>query len=375
MSIYTARPTLTSGDPVGSTTQLDKYYYFPVGTLSSITSDVGNLVDSIDYKETQGWDLKGYRERKERGELLPFSPFTQFEVKGTASGVKDIYYPGNSRNHWRPNPIHNSAWVLNDTELHEAAARISAEPYVQAAASAIYSQGWDALTFAAELHHVVRLFRNALERIITYRKSDSLENIWLEGRYGWRILVFDIIEISKLMSRINSKRRERYKERQGTSYSYTNIETIEQTFTPATVDWRVETSYSISCRGTVVADILVPQIAINPITTAWELVTLSFVVDWFLSVGQTLEALSFATLASRYEAGGGHLVTATRSFSRSNISIVSGYEGTNIDQDATCEASLTLRSPTRVPFTPSFVQKLNAFKVLDLVALFFQRLK
>jgi hypothetical protein len=241
--------------------------------------------------------------------------------------------------------------------------------YVQAAAAKIYSQGWDALTFGAELSKTVVMFRSFLTRWASLARSGKLESLWLEGRYGWRPLVYDMKDINKAINNLNEGRK-RYRDSVGstTTKTWKQINTINAVYGVLTCTTTYTDTFGI--RGSIVADIEPPRIQFNPITTAWELMKLSFVVDWVLNIGQFLESLSFLALQREYYAAAGFQVK--RSYIQtSNFVPAVGCLGTWYT-DSRGEATLTQRIPTSVSTIPLPKLRLGAFKVLDLVALFLQ---
>jgi len=250
---------------------------------------------------------------------------------------------------------------------------------VQAAASKIYSRGWDGLTFFAELHKTVRMFRGVGKRLIdiliSARDKGSINpfsNFWLETRYGWRILIFDIKDINHLLQEWDSKRKNRVKDRVGTSKTWQYTNTLEGAGTAGIYRDVVTEDHSLNVRGAIIADFLPPRITLNPVTTSWELVPFSFVVDWFFGVGQALEAISFA-LQSEYTSGWGVHYTISRSldYELEMVPSVTGDEHSYITEDI----EIWKRVPMAVPFQPISQVNLNAFKVIDLLALVAQLLR
>lgn len=132
---------------------------------------------------------------------------------------------------------------------------------------------------------------------------------------------------------------------------------------------------SHSLRGSVTADIGVPKFRFNPVTTAWELVPCSFVIDWFLDVGQSLAAASFLAIAKRYVASWGVKIEIVRNISH-YVSDINRSMLTSVlhNQTAQAKATLLLRCPCNVPLTPNWQFKVDTAKVIDLLCLIKQRL-
>jgi hypothetical protein len=133
---------------------------------------------------------------------------------------------------------------------------------------------------------------------------------------------------------------------------------------------------SVSLRGSVVADIEVPAFQFNPLQAAWEIIPLSFVVDWFVNVGKTLNALSFSNLVKGYAASTGVKVHVERSYVTNIVSLASPYISGGYEQTASSEADYEMRQPRRLQLTvPQFMTRMNGFKALDLVLLVMQRFR
>jgi hypothetical protein len=239
---------------------------------------------------------------------------------------------------------------------------------VQAAAGNLYSKGWDALTFTAELSKTVQMFTNLRKSLIRLLRHGDVAKTWLEYRYGWRTLYFDMVDVSKALADLEAKRT-RFKERAG--YSYRTVSVTNSSYSDSVNSWLCSrTLYTnISVRGSIVADINPPRFQFNPITTTWELITFSFIIDWFIGVGQWLNALSFLTLQTGYEAAGGvkiqqELLKTTYYYSF-NPSFGTGF----LEASSEFTSEYVVRVPTSVSLIPQVTVKLDVPKILDLWAL------
>lgn len=112
----------------------------------------------------------------------------------------------------------------------------------------------------------------------------------------------------------------------------------------------------------------------NPAVTAWELVTYSFIIDWFIDIGQWLAAASFLTFNHQHFAAGGIKIETSRSIVY-NFELDDPYwetETSNIVGNGS--ATLLVRRPTRVSLGPQLKFDVDVQKVLDILALVFRRL-
>jgi len=244
--------------------------------------------------------------------------------------------------------------------------------YVQAVAAKIYSNGWDALTFTAELTKTVAMFRGFVGRVIRQASSPKgLASLWLEGRYGWRTLAYDLIDIDKAIRNLDDGRK-RYRDRVGGNTSQYLTTTHTNGAAWGTLTCTAHINRKIGVRGTIVADIEPPRFGFNPVTTAWELITLSFVIDWIVNVGQFLEAMSFLALSRAYVAAGGIMIeddiTQTSSFAKAG-NVSPGYWSLQTHAKAT----FIRRIPSAVDPIPLPKLRIGALKVGDLVALLVQK--
>jgi len=340
-----------------------------------------------------GVDLPDFHKRKSKGELLPYTSYFKHSVtfEGSGSmGWQDVNYfydrvgPGPWFAHYE------EVWEALGTPTISAtlnAMGIDPRYQVQRAAAKLYSRGWDGLTFVAELHKTMSMFKNALSTFgnllesmhdlwATGKVLPSLNaplSAWMELRYGWRILLYDIEDIKNLISSLRDARRDFYKERVGDSFTDSVSGTSYKNYS---IFWtQVDTlrEVNVGVRGSIVSDFVPDHIIANLPITAWELTKLSFVLDWFYNVGQALQALSFATFSPNYTAAYGVHVEITRSTSNPQYAILNpDVESMYFTQDTLLKFEGFQRIPCTVPIAPQLTVNLNAFKIVDILALVYQ---
>jgi hypothetical protein len=119
--------------------------------------------------------------------------------------------------------------------------------------------------------------------------SKALSDKWLEFQYGIMPIVFsikDLIDLNKRKHDIYSTTRQRFDipievtDPDGTSTHFYEVGAVS-----GSISLTGKSRYS----GEVLSNLL-SGITINPFLTAWELVPYSFVVDWFVNVGDWLIA-------------------------------------------------------------------------------------
>jgi hypothetical protein len=265
--------------------------------------------------------------------------------------------------------------IYNDIGVPRAEAKLKDYlPQIQKAASNIYSQGHDSLTFVAELTKTIAMFRHARESLIKLitqtSKGKTLAQSWLEFRYGWRTLYYDMVDITGALANLADERT-RFSERTGSSSSSTTATTVSFG-TPGVSDlamtFVISETKKISLRGAVTADIDPPNFQFNPAITAWELVRFSFIIDWFINVGLWLEAMSFLTFATNYAASGGVRIDVVRSCDVTSIAFGAGQTGTGV-MGSDMVASYMIRIPGSVPIVPLINIRVDVPKFIDLWAL------
>jgi hypothetical protein len=339
-------------------------------------------ITTINESFVQGYKNSDYRDRLVHGKLIPMTPWTAYKhwwkvsfgsfeaFMPTISPYYRYWFTGIPHTWVKGTPNIAPPWVTSQAALQNDLNQYDTDYYVQAAAAKIATSGWDALTFVAEFSKTIAMFRGFGARVIKLSKAGRLESLWLEGRYGWRTLVYDMIDIDKAIRNLDEGRKRFFERVGGNTHKVSSR--VDNYGTDVYGTWICTTTYTdtIGLRGSVCADIEPPRLGFNPISTAWELMRLSFVIDWFLNVGQFLDSLAFLALEREYTAAGGKVIV--RKYSQtSSVSWVAGCYGTWAS-DSEGEATLINRIPASVSTIPLTKVRLNSYKVLDLVALVVQ---
>lgn len=157
---------------------------------------------------------------------------------------------------------------------------------------------YDLGTELAELHQtiqfglsILKAARNPLQTLkkLSVNKPDSFMNAWMSYRYALMPLIYSAQDIAELIA----SKDVLYK-------------TIRRTIDKSIPNPNIPDSncFYTMTNGGITARVmakgrwntselkLMGQIGLNPITTAWEVVPLSFVVDWFVNFGDYLTAVS-----------------------------------------------------------------------------------
>lgn len=363
-------------------------------TLVSTTSMTG-----CSQKVTQGVPLVGYHRRRARGELLPFTYFFQWERNtsfcDTQPSTLKVSSLPNWSEVWTPDMLVSDTWLTRDgLAILDSWDKSQTAPYIQRAAANIQESGFDLGTWLAELSSTRRMFesnvvkfrkwlnRTEKERLWRNRRSKSEKimdwtqesvNRWLEARYGLRPLISDWNNLNEAMAMLGQGYRRVMK---CSGASYETPTTLSRQ--PAGEDaarkefyddyWNVK----VELRGCVTADMKLSPFWINPVTTAWEMVKFSFVVDWFFSVGDALSAASFVVMNPSYVAKSGCRITEDRDFYLWAESKSPYYFTTAPWRRVTSKTVVNYREPASVSLTPHFLPRFDSWKAVDLLSLLTQ---
>lgn len=150
--------------------------------------------------------------------------------------------------------------------------------------------------------------RRRFNRSYARNQQDALASGWLELQYGWKPLLSDVYGAAEQAAKLSmpilegrvqkSKTLEKSSSRTfkvgGDSTTYDHLDTRTSSLT---IKYTVHYVVNSRLTSTVAAVGLT-----NPLAVAWELVPFSFVVDWFLPIGDTLASLD-ATVGLSFKMG------------------------------------------------------------------------
>lgn len=230
---------------------------------------------------------------------------------------------------------------------------------------------------------------NAASRNARKRIMDKANNAWLEGRYGWRPFIYDVIDHIEAASTVAHVRRtvkdfglldeKQVVTRTPIKYSTTSGP-LQRDLVRTTIYqriWRIgqtcdfRSELNLTARKYGIYDI---------VGAAWDLVPLSFVYDWFINFGDALKALEAYALIDervgwtitedllRYHTHLEDVDLVAKVTSFATVSVEELY-GSEFDEFYSKRKRVTVSS-----FLPSLGlrSRLNLAKIVDLVALFRQ---
>ena len=321
----------------------------------------------------QGFNTPDYGRRKKRGELIPYTKWTQYRAFGSAQGFYDVTLGQNScgsnRRHYYSTGDYpfNIDWIRTHVDLEAAVTSrgIDYTPHLTNASANVYAKGWDMLTFLVEVRKVPPMFKALAQRVKKLKKKSFKKDDFFvepEAQYGWAQLGRDAQDIIDFINGKGALRTEFPSGRSG----YTDVwkddpgPTVEVETHGRTIETHTYTEYTVSARASVVAKFVPSNFHLNPFKTGWEIVPYSFVIDWFVNVGRWIDSLSMLTVAQDWTACVGYEAEARHFSSYATTAWESDTSGTS-QTSGNSYVKLTKRTPVGdIPLYPSLDVRLDA---------------
>lgn len=213
-----------------------------------------------------------------------------------------------------------------------------------------------------------RVRRQRTRRPRAYRARDierDLGNSWLEQAFGWQPLINDIDDAAKALARINTETFgiKTINARAGREREYGSPITGNLSGNLCSIRRLVEKPgwADVRMHGKVKADVGNPLLmkarilgfsAQDFVPTLWELTPWSFLIDYFVNIGEVLEGWSWGTSGLQWvetnESRRGQLVVTYTPFKSSNTRLVTSQTGVFIT-----ETQVVYRGRYYGGFTPS----------------------
>jgi hypothetical protein len=221
----------------------------------------------------------------------------QFQVQGTMETIDQIKYaPWDANTTWPAEAIAQMDDDINSA-VEETKRIVIADSY----------QTWDALTSAAELSKALKLFTRLLKgavnpvrsfaRLVSEsREPKKVAGRWLEYRYGIMPTILEIQDLMKLITEVGFAYKTSRSTRTGSLTLPTDApdDANGVNITERQHDWRV--SATGKARYGTSSLRALDQISVNPFLTGWELIPFSFVVDWFVNIGDYIQAQTLSLM-------------------------------------------------------------------------------
>lgn len=176
--------------------------------------------------------------------------------------------------------------------------------------------------------------------------SKAFANEWLALQYGWKPLLSDVYKSAEGLAALSETRRVKISAGRERQWAYKWPAPLFWNAVPATRTeygrYSRKYTYIFSTTNEVLKDLSAWGVT-NPASIAWELLPWSFVIDWFIPIGEYIDSWD-ATLGLSFEKG---CVTTFKKF-RVNMKsngVVQGsttYEchGSGFSEVVTCERSV-----------------------------------
>lgn len=336
-----------------------------------------NRLSEVNTWQMDGQDIVGYHEHLRNGELLPITLFSHFQNWGRCEGTwhqYDVYGCHQwarigSDDKFIPPP---EWWVLSKDNLSSYVPS-NIEYYAQKAAAKCYARGHDSLTFLAELTKTKAMFVDLVKdllrgRVLKGKPVRSLSKRWLEGRYGWRTLKYDLEDLSAAVQALSEKSDRVYGHAYD-SFKREAVYTTNQSWGHALHDIHFTDSVKVELKGFAVAAFEPANFSFNPVITGWELLTYSFVIDWMVNIGQWLAALSLMAFNPQAYTSWGYQITLEREFWSNSTTDDPVHWTVDSSIEGECYATLKRRQPIPIPKIPLSKLRFDTLKVVDLLAL------
>lgn len=323
------RSMTTLSDPlIGKLTSYNRW------SPSQITTNFTSMRQEKVGKTTVDVVTPGYFKLKKAGAILPVNELTITQSSCQGTDADALWFYGKFLANGTPDPNYNGSF----TKFSGALARhylgnvsMLAIPQpkpsrlldmaTQDALGRARTKSWDFLTFLAEFHETRDLVEKVTQRtvkraarIYKHGKPETVNqflSMWMEGRYGWRLLAYDIEEMNDAIGRLQEGIPDIY--RSGVDYLEPLTSTTTTTY-PDTMYWknggatgminanvsaklvkkvstfnRIHASVGVKTagRGLAFAD---------PLVTLFDVIPLSMILEWISNIGDLIAAWSpFAT--------------------------------------------------------------------------------
>lgn len=350
-----------------------------LGPTCNYRADSYSYLSSDDRWISSGEETAGFHALLRNGALLPQQPYTSFKVESfSTSGDCTIGEDGHVvfKTCGRPPNMVGLHPLLMPTDLYTFFQTDLEDSLLTEAASRA-SQAFDALTMAAEAYESSRLLHGIFRQLSDLRKDpkavvEVAGNLYLAYRYGYKPLELGFKAIERAVTKLSKHNMDLL--HGNAKVAYFDSLTDDRSFAYSAVQGVsrrvVHANVSVIAHAAFLVQHLQSRMSMNPFMTAWELVPYSFVVDWFLDIGNTIQALSLATVAKASNYGIGYRVAWTDQIT--SLELV-GRAGTTYSASGNWNQISSGYLLYRKPATPTLQPHLNVSftpsRLLDALAL------
>lgn len=209
-----------------------------------------------------------------------------------------------------------------------------------------------------------------VNRINKLRDTD-ISGAWLAMQYGWLPTISDTFEAWKAFAGRNEIRIKTYKVRHRVAKNY------DGSLSPTLYACANKIEESVVLKYTLREELSTPRTLglTDPLTVAWELLPWSFVIDWFLPIGDYLDVLNvIPKLQGSYVRSSRKRMTGAYAYPK-DIDYVScglgGWSGSHVWVNRTVGTSLSVPLPTVIGLSDA----MSPGRIKNAVALLHQKLR
>lgn len=334
-----------TGTPPNNSSVLE---YVTLTDGTSWTQDRGFPVRAESAWIVRGTDTPNFNRSKER---LPLNSYYWHRYDTATSFSWGYSFRDSSDNGWNAScssdfmavtPAFEGTFATDqEIELWFEAAGANLDALTTGAAAKLAKKYFDLGTALGELRETVRMFKSFLTqflKIVTSMRPahlielinspNALASRWLWYRYGLMPFVYSIRDFIKANNAKSSKLKW-YSEREKGTWNYNKEDTFEWDHGPFSLSCIYDIDVKISAYGYAGSQVRPSLYRIAPLTTGWELIRFSFIVDWFINVGSFLTSLEAAVEFPDLALSRNYKVQYTKSFRGSGMNNCDpGWSGT-----------------------------------------------
>jgi hypothetical protein len=323
-----------------------------------------------------GRQTANYNRKVKSGQLLPLNPYEKFSYEALGGLYRQTGKFTSAANEYTSSGLH--AYLPTYGSVSVVDARLLAKEIFQDAdlttllqqAYANSAPDLDLLTTLAELGKTVALvkgFRERLVKLILQARRGGLTsaaqavgNAWLEWRYGWRLLGYDIAAVANTLEQpfrdnILTGRAGISKVDQKEYSDHTvNYFRDEEIIHKVTVDASLRVSVALQTASREA------NFSASLASTTWELIPFSFIADWFVSIGTAISAYNAYSSSLKQLASLSYKVTETVERSVGTVTVGTGtYATAPCSCVGTSSSKMTYLARRPISPAPSFVPQIS----------------
>jgi hypothetical protein len=339
-------------------------------SLRSTTSDIVG----VNQDKWEGEIIPNHLERRRRGELLPYTNWSHQTETGNFSSSYWIQ--------WKTGTVcggsgYPQGWTIGgdpfyfpriteaELDLWLEEQDVNLDALVVKAASDCYAKGVDMLTFLVELRKLEPDLIRLAERAKRLKPRGNTGTV--EASFGWGPLIRDVVDIVTELNSAGSIPPRFVTGRSGVSITSEDVVSIVSPTSGVfyTATWTGNTVITASFRGSCCARFAPNRFRCNPITTAWELIPWSWLVDYIIGVGSYLEQQSLMAVSTAMTTSHGWKLHVIR---QADLSVVwhQGYTGT-IEGHGVHQVTRKLRKRVDPPKFPQISVRATDLNLLRLL--------